>query len=130
MFFVDTIELAGPGNRSYPAGGAHTAVAVFTGGSVLLGSVGRPDLVEPRLTERLARAQHTSAHRLAGELPDETPVLPARGFGSFCSSGQAEGDRTTIGKEKSGNPALVQDVDTFVAGLLAGLEDVPRTTRT
>ncbi|MEW2402379.1 MBL fold metallo-hydrolase [Streptomyces sp. NPDC046862] len=115
-----------PHHTSYALQEAGAAVAVFTGGSLLLGSVGRPDLVEPRLTERLARAQHTSAHRLAEELPDETPVLPTHGFGSFCTSGgHSEGDHTTIGKEKSGNPALVQDVDTFVAELLAGLEDVP-----
>ncbi|MBA2813402.1 MBL fold metallo-hydrolase [Streptomyces sp. KM273126] len=114
-----------PHHTSYVLEEAGAAVAVFSGGSLLLGSVGRPDLVEPRLTERLARAQHTSAHRLAEELPDETLVLPTHGFGSFCSSRQAEGGHTTIGKEKSGNPALVQDVDTFVAELLAGLDDVP-----
>ncbi|WKE73429.1 rhodanese-like domain-containing protein [Streptomyces sp. WP-1] len=100
-------------------------VAAFTGGSLLIGTVGRPDLVEPRLTERLARAQHASAHRLAAELPDETTVLPTHGFGSFCSSAQAEGDTTTIGKEKSANAALTTDVDSFVARLLAGLDDIP-----
>jgi hydroxyacylglutathione hydrolase len=100
-------------------------VAVFTGGSLLIGTVGRPDLVEPRLTEQLARAQHASAHRLAAELDDEVPVLPTHGFGSFCSSSQAEGDATTIGKERTSNEALTLDVDTFVARMLAGLEDVP-----
>lgn len=73
-------------------------VAAFTGGSLLIGTVGRPDLVEPRLTEELARAQHASAHRLADELDDEVPVLPTHGFGSFCSSSQAEGDATTIAR--------------------------------
>jgi rhodanese-related sulfurtransferase len=81
--------------------------------------------VEPRLTEELARAQHASAHRLAAELPDDTSVLPTHGFGSFCSSAQAEGDATTIGKEKNFNAALTTDVDSFVAQVLAGLEDVP-----
>ncbi|MGI5135281.1 MULTISPECIES: MBL fold metallo-hydrolase [unclassified Streptomyces] len=100
-------------------------VAAFTGGSLLIGTMGRPDLVEPRLTEQLARAQHASAHRLAAELPDETPVLPTHGFGSFCSSTQAEGDATTIGKEKAVNVALTTDVDSFVARLLAELDDVP-----
>ncbi|MEW2131812.1 MBL fold metallo-hydrolase [Streptomyces sp. NPDC005435] len=102
-----------------------TAVAVFTGGSLLTGTVGRPDLVEPRLTERLAREQYASAHRLAGELPDGTAVLPTHGFGSFCSSGRADGEASTIGQEKVSNEVLLQDVDTFVAGLLAGLDDVP-----
>ncbi|MFE0729563.1 MBL fold metallo-hydrolase [Streptomyces antibioticus] len=114
-----------PHHTSYVLEDDGTAVAVFTGGSLLIGTVGRPDLVEPRLTTRLARAQHASAHRLAAELPDETAVLPTHGFGSFCSSAQAEGSETTIGKEKASNEALTRDVDTFVADLLAGLDDIP-----
>ncbi|MCQ4205711.1 rhodanese-like domain-containing protein [Streptomyces longispororuber] len=114
-----------PHHTAYVLAEQGTPVAAFTGGSLLIGTVGRPDLVEPRLTEQLARAQHASAHRLAAELPDETAVLPTHGFGSFCSSAQAEGDNTTIGQEKTANTALTTDVDTFVAELLAGLEDVP-----
>lgn len=114
-----------PHHTSYVLEEQGAAIAVFTGGSLLIGTVGRPDLVEPRLTEELARAQHASAHRLAAELPDETEVLPTHGFGSFCSSAQADGDTSTIGKEKAGNDALVQDVDVFVSALLAGLDDVP-----
>ncbi|QLJ03179.1 MBL fold metallo-hydrolase [Streptomyces sp. NEAU-sy36] len=114
-----------PHHTSYVLREQGRPVAAFTGGSLLIGTVGRPDLVEPRLTERLARAQHASAHRLATELPDETSVLPTHGFGSFCSSAQAEGDATTIGKEKSVNAALTTDVDSFVARLLAELDDVP-----
>ncbi|PWI10190.1 MBL fold metallo-hydrolase [Streptomyces sp. NWU339] len=114
-----------PHHTSYVLEENDTARAVFTGGSLLIGTVGRPDLVEPRLTEHLARAQHASVRRLAAELPEETAVLPTHGFGSFCSSTQAEGDSTTIGKEKASNEALTRDVDTFVADLLAGLEDIP-----
>lgn len=101
------------------------AVAAFTGGSLLIGTVGRPDLVDPRLTGELARAQHASAHRLAAELDDEVPVLPTHGFGSFCSSSQAEGERTTIGRERAVNEALLTDIDRFVTELLAGLDDIP-----
>ncbi|WP_328828999.1 MBL fold metallo-hydrolase [Streptomyces sp. NBC_00252] len=114
-----------PHHTSYALEENGTAVVVFTGGSLLIGTVGRPDLVEPRLTEQLARAQHASARRLAAELPDETEVLPTHGFGSFCSSSQTEGSATTIGKEKASNEALTRDVDDFVAGLLAGLDDIP-----
>ncbi|MFF7970158.1 rhodanese-like domain-containing protein [Streptomyces sp. NPDC007905] len=114
-----------PHHTSYVLQERGQPVAAFTGGSLLIGTVGRPDLVEPRLTEQLARAQHSSAHRLAAELPDETSVLPTHGFGSFCSSAQAEGDATTIGKEKSVNAALTMDVDSFVARLLAELDDIP-----
>ncbi|MFD9975207.1 rhodanese-like domain-containing protein, partial [Streptomyces sp. NPDC059017] len=114
-----------PHHTAYVLGVEGRPVAAFTGGSLLIGTVGRPDLVEPRLTEQLARAQHASAHRLADALPDDTAVLPTHGFGSFCSSAQADGDATTIGKEKAANTALTADVETFVADLLAGLEDVP-----
>ncbi|MFJ7261417.1 rhodanese-like domain-containing protein [Streptomyces globosus] len=114
-----------PHHTSYALADGGRAVAVFTGGSLLIGSVGRPDLVEPRLTAQLARAQHASAHRLAEELDDEVPVLPTHGFGSFCSSSQAEGDATTIGKERETNDALTLDVDSFVARMLAGLDDIP-----
>lgn len=114
-----------PHHTSYVLEDDGQAVAAFTGGSLLIGTVGRPDLVEPRLTEQLARAQHASAHRLADELDDAVPVLPTHGFGSFCSSSQAEGDATTIGKERTANDALTLDADTFVERMLAGLEDVP-----
>ncbi|MGA5421489.1 rhodanese-like domain-containing protein [Streptomyces lavendulocolor] len=114
-----------PHHTSYVLEDDGRGALAFTGGSLLIGSVGRPDLVEPRLTERLARAQYASAHRLAAELDDDVRVLPTHGFGSFCSSSQAEGETTTIGAERRNNDVLTKDVDTFVAGLLAGLEDVP-----
>lgn len=121
-----------PHHTSYVLYDGDTPVAAFTGGSLLIGSVGRPDLVEPRLTERLARAQHASAHRLA-ELPEDVRVLPTHGFGSFCSAGgtgghgtgEADGESSTIGRERLHNTALTSDVDTFVAELLAGLDDIP-----
>ncbi|MFK4263844.1 MBL fold metallo-hydrolase [Streptomyces milbemycinicus] len=114
-----------PHHTAYVLEEAGRAVAVFTGGSLLIGTVGRPDLVEPRLTERLARAQHASVRRLAAELPDETAVLPTHGFGSFCSSGPAAGDATTIGEQRATNEAVTEDADTFVARLLSGLDDIP-----
>ncbi|MDX3782804.1 rhodanese-like domain-containing protein [Streptomyces europaeiscabiei] len=114
-----------PHHTAYVLEEGGVAVAAFTGGSLLIGTVGRPDLVEPRLTAELARAQHTSAHRLADALPDDTAVLPTHGFGSFCSAGRPTGGATTIGRERAGNDALVKDADTFVAELLAGLDDVP-----
>ncbi|MFD4828234.1 rhodanese-like domain-containing protein [Streptomyces uncialis] len=115
-----------PHHTSYILEEDGRGVAAFTGGSLLIGGVGRPDLVEPRLTEQLARAQHASAHRLADTLADEVPVLPTHGFGSFCSSGSgAGGGASTIGAERLMNAALTRDVDSFVTELLAGLDDVP-----
>ena len=69
------------------------AVAVFTGGSLLHGSTGRPDLLGRAYQATLAAAQYASARRVAGELPDDTPVCPTHGFGSFCSASQTTGTR-------------------------------------
>ncbi|HEX6499794.1 MAG TPA: MBL fold metallo-hydrolase [Micromonosporaceae bacterium] len=100
-------------------------VAVFTGGSLLYGAVGRPDLLGPEHTDTLVRRQYRSAHRLARELPDHTDVFPTHGFGSFCSSGQNEAESSTIGHEKRINPALTRDEQRFVEELLAGLDAWP-----
>lgn len=101
--------------------------AVFTGGSLLFGSVGRTDLVDPARTEELTHAQFHSAHRLADLLPDEAPVYPTHGFGSFCSSGSATGgDDSTIGIEKGRNDALTTaDEQSFVDTLVANLTAYP-----
>jgi glyoxylase-like metal-dependent hydrolase (beta-lactamase superfamily II)/rhodanese-related sulfurtransferase len=100
-------------------------VAVFTGGSLLYGSTGRPDLLGPDHTDTLAHAQWHSARRLAAELPDPTAVYPTHGFGSFCSATQSSGIASTIGQEKLANPALTQDLESYVAELLAGLDAYP-----
>lgn len=101
------------------------ATAVFSGGSLLFGSTGRPDLLGPDHTHDLAHHQHASAQRLAAELPEQAQVLPTHGFGSFCSSTQTEATASTIGVEKSTNPVLTQDEDRYVAELLAGLDAFP-----
>ncbi len=100
---------------------------MFTGGSLLFGSVGRTDLVDPDRTEELTRAQYHSARRLAELLADDAAVYPTHGFGSFCSSGSsAGGDASTIGQERARNDALVEpDEDAFVAKLIAGLTAYP-----
>ncbi|SFF43272.1 MBL fold metallo-hydrolase [Blastococcus tunisiensis] len=100
-------------------------VAVFTGGSLLFGSTGRPDLLGPDHTQTLAHAQWHSARRLAAELPDETAVYPTHGFGSFCSATQSGGTASTIGQEKLANPALTTDEARYVEDLLAGLDAYP-----
>ena len=98
---------------------------VFTGGSLLYGSTGRPDLLGFEHADTLARHQWNSAHRLANELPDDTGVFPTHGFGSFCSATQAEGLSSTIGNEKTANPVLRQSEDDYVDELLAGLVAYP-----
>ena len=101
------------------------SVAVFTGGSLLFGSTGRPDLLGPDHTDTLVHAQWHSAHRLADALPDATAVYPTHGFGSFCSATQSEASASTIGQERLSNPALTQDEAAYVEALLAGLDDYP-----
>ncbi|MGH9128466.1 MAG: rhodanese-like domain-containing protein [Acidimicrobiales bacterium] len=102
--------------------------ALFSGGSMLYGTVGRTDLVGPESTDGLTRAQYRSVRRLASGLPADVEVLPTHGFGSFCSSAKASGaTESTIGAERSANLALVGgDEDAFVEQLLAGLMAYPR----
>jgi hydroxyacylglutathione hydrolase len=108
-------------------GGTPRPVGVFTGGSLLYGTVGRTDLLGDADTEELTRAQWRSARRLIDRLPDDVQVYPTHGFGSFCSSTPAA-DRSegTIADERSENlAATVDDEDEFVRQLVAGLTDHP-----
>jgi glyoxylase-like metal-dependent hydrolase (beta-lactamase superfamily II)/rhodanese-related sulfurtransferase len=106
-----------PEHTSYVvrAGGADDPVAVFTGGSMIVGAAGRTDLLGLDHTDELSRAQFHSLGRLAG-LPDAVRVLPTHGAGSFCSAGSGGGARTsTIGAERLGNEALaITGEDDFV----------------
>jgi hydroxyacylglutathione hydrolase len=102
--------------------------AVFTGGSLIVGSAGRTDLLGPEATPALTRAQQQSLVRLSA-LPDHTLVLPTHGAGSFCSSSPPSEERTsTIGRERASNPALADcdlDEETFVRRRLSGLLAYP-----
>ena len=101
--------------------------AVFTGGSMLYGTVGRTDLIGADRTEELTRAQYRSVHELAGALPDEAHVYPTHGFGSFCASASSDQDSDgSLGTERNVNIALTNDdEDDFVHQLVAGLDDYP-----
>jgi glyoxylase-like metal-dependent hydrolase (beta-lactamase superfamily II)/rhodanese-related sulfurtransferase len=100
-------------------------VGVFSGGSLLYGATGRPDLLGAEHTHDLVHHQHASAHRLADLLPDEAEVFPTHGFGSFCSATQSDATSSTIGRERRSNPVLTQDEQTYVDELLAGLGPWP-----
>jgi glyoxylase-like metal-dependent hydrolase (beta-lactamase superfamily II)/rhodanese-related sulfurtransferase len=103
-------------------------VAVFTGGSMLFGTVGRTDLIGDDSTDELTRSQFRSVRRLAEVLPDAAAVHPTHGFGSFCSSASTSGvEASTIGQERTANLALTaDDEETFVKQLLEGLTAYPR----
>ena len=98
---------------------------LFSGGSLLFGATGRPDLLGEEHTDVLARHQHASARKLAALLPDRAELLPTHGFGSFCAATQSDATESTIGQEKQSNPALTQDEETYVRELLDGLGAYP-----
>ncbi|RAY13771.1 MBL fold metallo-hydrolase [Actinomadura craniellae] len=110
---------------SYVLSGPDGPVGVFTGGSLLFGTTGRPDLSGPEHSGELAHAQHASARRLADLLPDGVRVWPTHGFGSFCSATQSDADESTIGRERAVNPVLLLAADEFVTETLAGLDAYP-----
>jgi glyoxylase-like metal-dependent hydrolase (beta-lactamase superfamily II)/rhodanese-related sulfurtransferase len=100
-------------------------LGVFTGGSLIVGSAARTDLLGADRAEELARAQYQSLRRLA-ELPDETAVWPTHGAGSFCSAPPGTERTTTIGAQKQANSLLTApDEDTFVRQLLGSLGSYP-----
>lgn len=100
--------------------------AIATGGSLLVGSAGRTDLLGAEQTDELTLAQFRTLRTLAA-LPDDVAVLPTHGAGSFCSVGPADAARTsTIGQERRSNPLLaIDDESTFRTTLLDGLGPYP-----
>jgi len=101
-------------------------LALFSGGAVLPGGAARPDLIGPKETEPLAHDLYRSAHQRLGGLPDELPVYPTHGAGSFCSAG-AGGQRTTsLGLERQASPLFKAAAeDAFVRTFLDGLGTYP-----
>jgi len=102
-------------------------LALFTGGTLIVGGVARTDLLAPEQTEPLARAAYRSIHQRLLTLPDDLPVYPTHGAGSFCSAAPGGERTTTIGQERTSNPLLVGDPDenTFVTRLLGDLGSHP-----
>lgn len=99
---------------------------VFTGGSLLVGSVARTDLIDPADTEALTRALWRSIHHQLLALPDDVAVFPTHGAGSFCSAPGHDRRWTTIGDERAGNPLLgAPDEDTFVRQVLDSFGTYP-----
>jgi hydroxyacylglutathione hydrolase len=100
-------------------------LGVFTGGSLIVGSAARTDLVSPDRTEELARAQYRSLQRLA-RLDDQVAVWPTHGAGSFCSAPPGAERTSTIGTELVTNTLLrAESEDAFVAELLDSLGTFP-----
>jgi hydroxyacylglutathione hydrolase len=107
-------------------GGREQPVAVFTGGSLMVGGAGRTDLLGPASTDELTRAQYRTLRRLSS-LPAEVQVLPTHGAGSFCGAGPSNPARTSVmADELIQNRALLAgSEDDFVRQQLEGLLAYP-----
>src|SRR5690606_26446812 len=79
---------------------------VLTGDTLLLGDVGRPDLVPGESAEAMAGLLYDSLHAKLLTLPDELPVFPGHGAGSLCGRGLHRGSSSTIGAERWSNERL------------------------
>jgi hydroxyacylglutathione hydrolase len=100
--------------------------ALFSGGSLLVGAVARTDLISPEQTEPLARSLWRSISERLLVLPDDLPVYPTHGAGSFCSAPTGGERTTTIGQERAANPLLAaHDEGAFVKLLLDRLGSYP-----
>ncbi|MGM7777445.1 MBL fold metallo-hydrolase [Arthrobacter sp. KNU-44] len=112
---------------SDPHAGAGVRQAVFSGGSLLYGSVGRTDLITAEDTAGLAHDQYASVRRLVAEAAPDAILYPTHGFGSFCSIGPASRiPASTIGEQAATNHALTDpDEDHFVRHLLANITAYP-----
>jgi hydroxyacylglutathione hydrolase len=80
----------------------------FTGDTLFIGDVGRPDLASGRgkTAEEMARIMFRTLRHKIVTLPDETEVWPAHGAGSSCGKALSDDRVSTIGREKKSNPAL------------------------
>ena len=114
-----------PDHHAYVLARDGVDVALFSGGSLMVGTIGRTDLCGPDLTEPLAHDMFHSLRRLDG-LPDSLPVYPTHGTGSFCSASGAGSLTSTLGRERATNALLrIDDEDTFVDALIAGFGSFP-----
>lgn len=108
------------------------AVALFSGDTLFVGDVGRPDLRENVGTTtakraELARQLYYSLQEKIMPLPDDVRVYPTHGAGSLCGKSLSAAKSSTLGDEKRTNPALqfLSEVE-FVDYLLADQPFVPK----
>lgn len=106
--------------------------AVFTGDSLFIGDVGRPDLRESagNLTGKraeLAGMMYNTIQEVFKKLPDDVKVYPAHGAGSLCGKNMSDDTVSTIGREKATNWAFKMETkEAFVDALLEGQPFVPK----
>lgn len=106
--------------------------AVFTGDTLFIGDVGRPDLREKAgaimaKREELARQMYHSTREKLMKLDDDVVVYPAHGSGSLCGKALSDAQSSSIGAEKIGNYALQpMKEEEFVAILLEDQPFIPK----
>ena len=100
---------------------------VFTGDTLFVGDVGRPDLFSGNLSkEELAGYLFDSLHNKISKLEDHVLVYPAHGPGSACGKNLGPNTHSTIGEQKQTNYALApQSKEAFIAAVTAGLNAPP-----
>ncbi len=105
--------------------------AIFTGDTLFVGDVGRPDLRESEESARttresLARDMYKSTREKLLKLGDNVAVYPAHGAGTLCGKNLGDERTSTIGKERKDNPALQEMTEEqFVEFLLDDQPFIP-----
>ena len=102
--------------------------AVFTGDTLFIGEVGRPDLaVSDELSQNdLAEHLYNSLHNVLMKLPNDVKVFPAHGAGSACGKNISDEKHSTIGQQKKENYALQpMSMLEFVDKVLDGIKQPP-----
>ncbi|MEO5907997.1 MAG: rhodanese-like domain-containing protein [Ginsengibacter sp.] len=100
---------------------------IFTGDTLFVGDVGRPDLSSGNLTkEELASIMYDSIQNKIIPLPDNLIVYPAHGAGSSCGKNIGTETQTTIGIQKKNNYALqTQTREEFIKSVTQDLGEAP-----
>lgn len=100
--------------------------AVFTGDTLFVGDVGRPDLLDGIMSkEELAAMMFESLKKLI-VLPDDVVVYPAHGAGSACGKNIGKETSSTIGQQKANNYALkITNKSAFIETVCAGISPAP-----
>lgn len=101
---------------------------LFTGDTLFIGSVGRPDLLEGTMTAAtLASMGYDTWVNKLSTLDDSVMVLPAHGAGSLCGAHLRDSPKSTIGEERASNPYLVLKSRTeFITAVLRELPESPQ----
>ncbi|MBU1105513.1 MAG: MBL fold metallo-hydrolase [Candidatus Riflebacteria bacterium] len=102
---------------------------LFSGDTLFVGSLGRPDLMGGSYSAaELASMMFDTWNNKLSKLSDNTVVLPAHGAGSLCGANLRDEPSSTIGQEKTSNAYLkyVNDRSAFIAKILTGLEPAPQ----